>query len=125
LACLAVSLMLLLGAPVRAVAEVSDPFTGVPKPSTASTATAPASASTENESGFSTSNSVFVIAIVVGAALLGGIAYMIVRDARHVAPVGEGGVGGRSAGDTAATLRKRRAKAKAGRRQRKRNQRKR
>jgi hypothetical protein len=60
--------------------------------------------------------------IIIGGILLAGIAYFIVRDARSVAPVGEGGVAGRPAADAAATMRKRRAKAKAGRQQRKRNQ---
>jgi hypothetical protein len=52
--------------------------------------------------------------------LLGGIAYLIVRDARNVAPVGDGLVGG-TRQDRASRQRKRRAKAKAARQQRKRN----
>jgi hypothetical protein len=58
---------------------------------------------------------------IVGAVLLGGIAFFIVRDARSVAPVGDALAAGGSAQDRAARLRKRRAKAKAARRQRKRN----
>jgi hypothetical protein len=84
-----------------------------PTPTTATTA------STE-----STSNSSPVILLALGAAivLLLGIAFVIVRDARRVAPAGEVGMTeGRSARDSAARLRRRRAKAKAARRQRKRN----
>lgn len=127
LACLGMALTLALGGPALAGAEVSDPFSGVPNPSTATTATTTAAVAPESEanSSFSLSNAGVLIAIIFGAALLAGIAYMIVRDARSVAPVGEGGVAGRSAGDPGATLRKRRAKAKAGRQSRKRNQRKR
>ncbi|HWX87791.1 MAG TPA: hypothetical protein VNX67_06435 [Solirubrobacteraceae bacterium] len=67
------------------------------------------------------STGVLVPIFIVGVALLGGIAFFIVRDARSVAPVGDGLAGGGSAQDRAARLRKRRAKAKAARRQRKRN----
>lgn len=76
-----------------------------------------ASTSTES-SGISTS--VLIPIFIAGVLLLGGIAYLIVRDARSVAPVGDGLVGG-SVQDKAARQRKRRAKAKAARQQRKRN----
>jgi hypothetical protein len=126
LACLGIALTLALACTVQAGAEVSDPFSGVPNPSTATTATAATTAASEGETtSLSSSSSVVIAAIVVGAILLGGIAYFIVRDARSVAPVGEGGVAGRAAGDPGMALAKRRAKAKAARRQRKRNQRKR
>jgi hypothetical protein len=125
MACLTVCLLLALFGPASALAEVSDPFSGVPNPSTSTTATVAASTSSEESGSLSLSSSVVLIAVIAGALLLGGIAFLIVRDARSVAPVGEGGVTGRSAGDTHATLRKRRAKAKAGRQSRKRNQRKR
>jgi len=63
-----------------------------------------------------------VIALVAAVALLIAIASVIVRDARKVAPAGDPQIAeARSAHDSAATLRKRRAKAKAARRQRKRN----
>ncbi len=58
---------------------------------------------------------------VVAVGLLAGIAFLIVRDARNVAPAGDGLGDARSSRDQAARLRKRRAKAKAARRQRKRN----
>ncbi len=64
--------------------------------------------------------SVLIPIAVVGAIMLLGIAFFIVRDARSVAPAG-GGFGGGSARDRAIRQRKRRAKAKAARRQRKRN----
>jgi hypothetical protein len=75
-------------------------------------------------SGTSTSNSKGTILLAGAAALLllGGIAFLIVRDARSVAPAGDGLLGkGGSGHDTAAMMRKRRAKAKAARRQRKQN----
>jgi hypothetical protein len=69
-------------------------------------------------------NSHTVILLVVAAAivLLSGIAFAIVRDARRVAPATEQEmIQGSSASETAARLRKRREKAKAARKQRKRN----
>jgi hypothetical protein len=69
-------------------------------------------------SGVSTSTLLPIF--IVGAILLGGIAFFIVRDARSVAPVADT-LGGGSAQERAARMRKRRAKAKAARRQRKRN----
>jgi hypothetical protein len=72
----------------------------------------------------STTNSKKTVFIGLGAAavLLLGIAFVIVRDARRVAPAGEGQLSeSGSTRDSAAALRKRRAKAKAARRQRKRN----
>lgn len=77
-----------------------------------------------NGSTGQTSNSKKTIFIGIGAAvvLLVAIASVIVRDARRVAPAGDGPLGeAGSARDTAAALRKRRAKAKAAKRQRKRN----
>jgi hypothetical protein len=71
-----------------------------------------------------TSNSKKTVVIALGAAiiLLIAIASVIVRDARKVAPAGDGPLAeARAARDTAAMLRRRRAKAKAARQQRKRN----
>jgi hypothetical protein len=65
-----------------------------------------------------------VLVAAVGGAivLLAGIVFVIMRDAHRVAPATEQEmIRGSSASDTAARLRKRRAKAKAARRQRKRN----
>ncbi len=69
-------------------------------------------------------NSSKTILIAAGAAivLLAGIGFVIVRDARRVAPAGaEDLVDGKRGDDPAARHRKRRAKAKAARRQRKKN----
>jgi hypothetical protein len=70
------------------------------------------------------SNSEKTIFIAAGAAavLLLAIAFVIVRDARRVAPAGaEEFNEGRSAHDQAVRMRNRRTKAKAARRQRKKN----
>jgi hypothetical protein len=85
-------------------------------------ASAPATSTTSNSatSGGVSSGALLPI-FIVGAALLGGIAFLILRDARSVAPVTDALGGGNSAHDRAARMRKRRAKAKAARRQRKRN----
>jgi hypothetical protein len=69
-------------------------------------------------------NSKSLILIALGAAVvvLSAIAYVIVRDARRVAPAGEEDLMDRRSGrDPAVALARRRAKAKAARRQRKRN----
>jgi hypothetical protein len=81
-------------------------------------------ATTPNTGTTEPSNSKGLILVALGAAvvLLSGIAYVIVRDARRVAPAGdEDLLERRSAHDQAVTLAKRRAKAKAARQQRKRN----
>ncbi|HEY1688293.1 MAG TPA: hypothetical protein VGF95_05450 [Solirubrobacteraceae bacterium] len=67
--------------------------------------------------------SVLVIGVIAAVVLLFGIAFLIVRDARKVAPVAEGPAGGGMTAEArAAAVRKRRSKAKAARQQRKRNQ---
>jgi hypothetical protein len=67
-------------------------------------------------------SSLLFIGAAVAIVLLGGIAMVIVRDARRVAPVADGQVlEGRPRSDSAARLRRRRARAKAARQQRKRN----
>jgi hypothetical protein len=79
---------------------------------------------TSNSGTTEPSNSKGLILAALGAAvvLLSGIAYVIVRDARRVAPAGdEDLLERRSARDQAVTMAKRRAKAKAARHQRKRN----
>ncbi len=89
------------------------------------TPTTTATTATTETSTTSSSNSskVILLALVAAVALLVGIAFVIVRDARRVAPVEDGALTGGSARDTAAQMRKRRAKAKAARRQRKRTRR--
>jgi hypothetical protein len=89
-----------------------------PEPTTTTPKTTTNTASTEP------TNSHTVILLALGAAvlLLSGIAVVIVRDARRVAPAGDPDAVERdSARDSAARLRRRRAKAKAARQQRKRN----
>lgn len=86
---------------------------------TATPTTSVASSSSSTSSGVSTS--VLLPIFIVGAVLLGGIAFFIVRDARSVAPVTDAFTSAGSAQERATRLRKRRAKAKAARRQRKRN----
>lgn len=69
-------------------------------------------------------NSHTTILLALGAAvvLLSGIAFVIVRDARRVAPASDGElIDSRSARSATLRLQRRRAKAKAARRQRKRN----
>jgi beta-lactamase regulating signal transducer with metallopeptidase domain len=84
----------------------------------ATTATTSRSASSETTN----SQTLIILALVAAVLLLVGIAFVIARDARKVAPAGEAelaaGMGSR---DWAARQRKRRARAKAARRQRKRN----
>ena len=84
-----------------------------------------ATSTTSNTSSTSTTNNqkTVLLAIVAAVILLSGIGFVIARDARRVAPatdaeLAEARSGGR---DPAVMMRKRRAKAKAARRQRKRN----
>jgi hypothetical protein len=85
---------------------------------TATTATSARSSTSEP----SNSQTVIILALVAAVLLLIGIAFVIARDARKVAPAGDpeltAGVASRN---WAAKQRRRRAKAKAARRQRKRN----
>ena len=97
------------------------------KPSTTAT-TAPTATTTTTETTATKEsephNSRSTILIVAGAAvlLLSGVAFVIVRDARKVAPASEVEFAeGSTPRHTEAALRRRRAKAKAARRQRKRN----
>ncbi len=91
------------------------PEAGTAEPSTEESPTASATSSSESGSG-----STIVIVGIAAVVLLGGISFLIVKDARKVAPEPES-VGGGLSEAKAAQMRKRRAKAKAARRQRKRN----
>jgi len=87
------------------------------------TATTTTSTTGTSESSTTNNQKTILIAIVAAVVLLSGIAFVIARDARRVAPatdaeLAEARAGGR---DPAVMMRKRRAKAKAARRQRKRN----
>jgi len=78
---------------------------------------------TENHINSQPTNSGKTLVIVLGAAvvLLSAIAFVIVRDARRVAPAGDGDLIDVGAPGRTVRQRKRRAKAKAARQQRKRN----
>jgi hypothetical protein len=89
-------------------------------PTTPKTATS--TTATETTNSDSNSRLMLILGVCAAVVLLGGIAFVIVRDARRVAPVGDADALERgSARDSAAQLRRRRAKAKAARQQRKRN----
>jgi hypothetical protein len=120
------ALALALGAPATTFAALggssafSELTEGQTQTETTPTQTTATSATTETTN--SSSSGVLVIAGGAALLLLGGIAFLIMRDARRVAPAGDGLLGkGGSGHDTAAMMRKRRAKAKAARRQRKQN----
>jgi hypothetical protein len=88
------------------------------------TATSTTATTSTSSTSSETGNSHTTILLVAAAAvlLLAGIAVVIVRDARRVAPATDPEIVEARAGrDTAVTLRKRRAKAKAARKQRKRS----
>jgi hypothetical protein len=104
----------------------SELATGGQQTSTASTTPTATTKTTETTASTATSNSntsgVLLMGLIAAGALIAGISFLILRDARRVAPVPDGQTGaeGRPARDMAAMMRKRRAKAKAARRQRKR-----
>jgi hypothetical protein len=86
--------------------------------STTSTATTPANTSSTT----SNSGSLLFVGSGVAIALLGAIAFVIVRDARRVAPAADAKLSESGArGNSAARIQRRRARAKAARQQRKRN----
>jgi hypothetical protein len=123
--CVCAILALAFAAPATTLAAIggSGAFTELTE---GQTETAPTQTTATTTSVESASNSKGTILLAIGAAvlLLIGIAFMIVRDARNVAPAGDGLLGGGGSGaqrDTAAMMRKRRAKAKAARQQRKQN----
>jgi cobalamin biosynthesis Mg chelatase CobN len=103
------------GAPSESSSNLTSSAAGEEE-STATTAT------TASGTALSSVSTGVVIPVgIVCIVLLGGIAFFILRDARGVAPAGDG-LGSRStAQEHAARRRKRRAKAKAARQQRKRN----
>ncbi len=86
------------------------------------TTTQAATTATTASDSTTNSKSVIILALVAAFALLIGIAFVIVRDARRVAPVSDSQLSeGGSTRDSRARFQRRRAKAKAARRQRKRN----
>jgi hypothetical protein len=87
---------------------------------TATTATTSTSSSSSSESN--NSHTTILLAMAAAVVLLSGIAFVIVRDARRVAPATETEVAeARGGRNDAVMLRKRRARARAARQQRKRN----
>jgi hypothetical protein len=96
--------------------ELTEGHTEPAKTASTSTASQASSESTTN------SQTVIILALVAAVLLLVGIAFVIARDARKVAPAGDPELtAGMESRDWAARQRKRRAKAKAARQQRKRN----
>ena len=87
------------------------------------TATTSTTSTAATESSTTNDQKTILIAIVAAVVLLSGIAFVITRDARRVAPATDADLESARAGnrDPAVMLRKRRAKAKAARQQRKRN----
>jgi hypothetical protein len=122
--CLYAILALSLAAPTSAFAAIggSSAFSELTEGQTETTPTQSTATTATTETTSSNTHGVLVIAGGAALLLIGGIAFLIVRDARSVAPAGDGLLGkGGSGHDTAAMMRKRRAKAKAARRQRKQN----
>lgn len=108
-----------LAAGIGGGSALSELTEGAPE-STETTSTATTAASTSAQSGIS--SSILVAGVGAAAVLLIGIMFVIFRDMRRVAPAGEADLlEGANARHSQAALRKRRAKAKAARRQRKRN----
>jgi hypothetical protein len=96
-----------------ALNELTEGAQSTPTQTTATTAT-----TTESTN----SRTTIILALVAAFVLLVGIAFVIVRDARRMAPVTDSQLSeGSSPRDSAARLQRRRAKAKAARRHRKRN----
>jgi uncharacterized protein HemX len=125
LACAALALSLCcLGAPPTLAAGLGsgNAFNELTKSQPETTPTQTTRSQTTESSGTSGSTTLLFVGSIVAVVLLGGIAFMIVRDARRVAPAGDADlVEARSRSDSAARVRRRRAQAKAARQQRKRN----
>lgn len=93
-----------------------------PSAETPTTTTSTTRSTTNSESSSSNSRTLILIAAGAAIVLLSVIGFVIVRDARRVAPAGDlEAVGARRARTAAARQANRRAKAKAARQQRKRN----
>jgi len=90
------------------------------QPETTTTNTTATTATTTESTG--NSHTTILLAALAAVVLLSAIGFVIARDARRVAPATDADLAeARSGRDSAVTLRKRRAKAKAARQQRKRN----
>ena len=126
--CACVVLLLALGGPIASTALAAGgsvnsegAFNQLSEAATKETTQTQKTETTGTTEKTSNSKKTIIIALVAAVVLLSAIAYVIVRDARRVAPAGDPQLAeARSAQDHAVALRKRRAKAKAARRQRKR-----
>lgn len=103
-------------APSESSSNLTSSAAGEEEESTAKTATTASGTALS-----SISTGVVIPVAIVCILLLGGIAFLILRDARSVAPAGDGLASRSTAEEHAARRRKRRAKTKAARQQRKRN----
>ena len=113
-----------LGAPPALAAGLGtgNAFSELTKSQPETTPTQTARSQTTESSSTSNSGTLLLAGSIAAIVLLGGIAFLIVRDAHRVAPAGDPElIEARSRSDTAARVRRRRAQAKAARQQRKRN----
>jgi len=118
---LALSLLCVPAAMSAGVSE-GNAFNELTKSQPETTTTRTATTQSTGTSGYSNSSTLLLAGGAIAVVLLGGIAFVIVRDARRVAPAGDAElIDARSRRDSAARVRRRRAQAKAARRQRKRN----
>jgi hypothetical protein len=104
----------------KSFSELTSGGSGSEEAAPTKTATTATTARTGTETN---TNSQTLILVAIGAAvlLLSAIGLVIVRDARRVAPAVDGEIAEARTGHNPAALARRRAKAKAARRQRKRN----
>ena len=111
-----------LAVPAAALAQ-SNPFNSLPpaQQPTATTPTVTVNNANTQDSGGSISGVGKLAIIGVGALLLGGVAYLILRDARTAAPIEEAAERGPKGTISPQRHARARAKAKAAKRQRKRN----
>lgn len=126
MACLALALTLCWTLPGAAwpanLGNGSSSFNELTKGQGETTTTQTATTAASSSSGTSNSGSLLLVGSGVAIVLLGGIAFVIVRDARRVAPAAEAKLpDAGSRGNSAVRMRRRRARAKAARQQRKRN----
>jgi hypothetical protein len=119
--CAAVAATLALAAPAAGV-EASNFQRELVNPAPETTTTTKSTAATQGSTYSSGLSGVLILGVAAGGLLLAGIAFVIVRDARSVAPVVEG-ASMRGSRNPQARLRKRRAKAKIAKRHRKKNRR--
>lgn len=127
LVCLLAAAALALAMPAGALAagiEGGNSFNELSQKAQEQEQTAPKTTSRNAGSSGEPSNTgkTIVIGTLAGVVLIGAIAFAIIRDVRRVAPAGEAElIERRAASDQAVRMRNRRSKAKAARKQRKRN----